>query len=84
VDTTTAIAHRLRRAQALALRAELAMTIAQVLLWVSLIGLVVALAAWARRRLTHSELRRDAAAPTSPAAERSTPEADGEAPPGQR
>jgi len=82
VDTTTAIAHRLRQARALALRAELAMTIAQILFWVSLIGVAVGLAAWAHRRLSRGEPQdgSEAAASASQSAEWSAPEAGGEIP----
>lgn len=61
MSTTTAVANRARQARGIALRAQLAWTLTQILLWVSLIGAVGAALLWARRRLTYreAESRRD-------------------------
>lgn len=48
--TLRALAHRLRQARAVALRAELAVTGAQILFWVALIGVLAGLAMRLRRR----------------------------------
>lgn len=48
--TLKAVAHRLRQARAVALRAELAVTGAQILFWVALIGVLAGLALRLRRR----------------------------------
>ncbi|WP_156771920.1 hypothetical protein [Mycobacterium sp. 1245805.9] len=47
--TSRALVHRLRQARAVVLRAELALTGAQILFWVALIGVPVGLALRARR-----------------------------------
>ncbi|MHA7649560.1 hypothetical protein ACX9NE_07320 [Mycobacterium sp. ML4] len=52
MNTTKAVAHRVGQARGLALRAQLAWMVTQLLFWLSLIGGVVAVALWARRRLT--------------------------------
>lgn len=61
MSTTRAVAHRARQARGIALRAQLAWALTQILLWVSLIGAVGAALLWARRRLTdrEAESRRD-------------------------
>lgn len=48
--TLKALAHRLRQARAVALRAELAVTAAQILFWIALIGVLAGLALRLRRR----------------------------------
>ncbi|OBK49702.1 hypothetical protein [Mycobacterium sp. 1081908.1] len=58
-----ALAHRLRQARAVALRAQLALTGAQILFWVALIGAPVGLALRARRRRARRELPRSGGAP---------------------
>jgi hypothetical protein len=53
------VVHRLRQARTAALRAELAVTAAQILFWAALIGLVAGLAL----RLRHRRTRRDPPTP---------------------
>ncbi|SPM31435.1 hypothetical protein [Mycobacterium terramassiliense] len=48
--TWNALAHRMRQARTVALRAELALTGAQILFWVALIGVLAGLALRVRRR----------------------------------
>ncbi|OBF62506.1 hypothetical protein A5787_16370 [Mycobacterium sp. 852002-50816_SCH5313054-b] len=48
--TLKALAHRLRQVRAVALRAELAVTGAQILFWAALIGVLAGLALRLRRR----------------------------------
>jgi hypothetical protein len=48
--TLKALIHRLRQARAMALRAELAVTGAQILFWAALIGVLAGLALRLRRR----------------------------------
>ncbi|ORW27264.1 hypothetical protein AWB91_02860 [Mycobacterium paraense] len=48
--TLKALMHRLRQARAMALRAELAVTGAQILFWAALIGVLAGLALRLRRR----------------------------------
>ena len=47
MNRTKAVAHRARQARGLALRAQLALTLTQILLWVSLIGGVAVALLWA-------------------------------------
>lgn len=54
VDTSNAIAHRVRQARTAALRAQLALTLTQILLWLSLIAGVITVAVWLRRRILAS------------------------------
>ncbi|MDP7705301.1 hypothetical protein [Mycobacterium sp. TY815] len=70
MNTTKAVAHRVGQARGLALRAQLAWMLTQLLFWLSVIGGVVTLALWTRRRLTAGA--RTAAAATTP----SVPPAD--------
>lgn len=63
MTTTKAVAHRVGQARTLALRAQIAMTLTQLLLWPALIGAAVAVALWARRRLTGSAQETSASAP---------------------
>jgi hypothetical protein len=65
MTTTKAVAHRVRQARTAALRAQLALTLTQLLLWVSLIGVVIAAALWAKRRIMPGEQT----APVSPPSE---------------
>jgi hypothetical protein len=58
----SALVYRLRRARAMALRAELAMTGAQILFWLTLIGALVAVGVRLRRRLSQPELPKPAEA----------------------
>ncbi|HTY33812.1 hypothetical protein [Mycobacterium sp.] len=55
--TFNALVHRLRQARAMALRAELAVTGAQILFWMALIGVVAGLALrlWTRHRQADPE-----------------------------
>jgi hypothetical protein len=82
VNTTKTLAHRLRRVRAVVLRAELALTIAQILSWISLIGVPVGLALWAHHRRTPNKLPDwgEAGVRTSNSGERPAPEADDELP----
>lgn len=66
MTTTKAVAHRVGQARGLAVRAQLAWMLTQLLFWLSLIGGVAAVALWARRRLTAGA--RTAAASTTPPA----------------
>lgn len=52
MNTTKAVAHRVGQARGLALRAQLAWMLTQLLFWLALIGGVAVVAMWARRRLT--------------------------------
>ncbi|WP_156766723.1 hypothetical protein [Mycobacterium sp. E2327] len=54
----TALVHRLRQARGVLLRAQLALTGAQILFWVTLIGAPVGLALRARQRRMRRELPR--------------------------
>ncbi|HTY32061.1 hypothetical protein [Mycobacterium sp.] len=55
--TLKALAHRLRQARAVALRAELTVTAAQILFWAALIGVLsgLALRAWRRHQGSQPE-----------------------------
>ncbi|PJE24798.1 MAG: hypothetical protein CK431_04280 [Mycobacterium sp.] len=66
MTTTKAVAHRVGQARELAVRAQLAWMLTQLAFWLSLIGGVVAVALWARRRLTAGA--QTAAASTTPSA----------------
>jgi HAMP domain-containing protein len=66
MNTTKAVAHRVGQARGLALRAQLAWILTQLVFLLSLIGGVVAVALWARRRLT-AGVQAGAAATTPPA-----------------
>lgn len=52
MTTTKTIAHRAGQARGLALRAQLAWMLTQLLFWLSVIAGVAAVALWARGRLT--------------------------------
>jgi hypothetical protein len=67
VNRTKAVAHRARQARGLALRAELALTLFQILLWMSVIGGVAVALLWLRRRASTEE--QPTPAPTSPIAD---------------
>jgi hypothetical protein len=54
-STTRGLVHRLRQARAVALRAQLAMTGAQVLFWVALVGVLLGLALRMRRHWAHRD-----------------------------
>ncbi|OBK26927.1 hypothetical protein A5634_24295 [Mycobacterium asiaticum] len=66
MNTTKAVAHRARQARGLALRAQLAWMLAQLLLWVLLIGAVVGAAVWAWHRFKSGPDSGTASAPASP------------------
>jgi hypothetical protein len=70
VNRTKAVAHRVGQARRLALRAELALTLTQILLWVSLIGGVAVALLWLRRRASPTE--QATPAPASPIADGSS------------
>jgi hypothetical protein len=53
--TLRALVHRLRQARAVVLRAELAVTVAQILFWGALIGVLAGLALRARRHRSRRE-----------------------------
>ncbi|OBI83435.1 hypothetical protein A9X01_20735 [Mycobacterium asiaticum] len=63
MDRTKAVAHRLGQARSALLRAQLALTLSQLLLWVSLIGGVVGAALLFVRRRAHAAEQSAAAAP---------------------
>ncbi|WP_118915524.1 hypothetical protein [Mycobacterium shigaense] len=63
-STTTKIVHRLRQARVVILRAQLAVTGAQLLLWVALIGVLVGLGTRVLGRRRHA--RANAVASTTP------------------
>jgi hypothetical protein len=64
--TLRALVHRLRQARSAVLRAQLALTGAQMLFWVALIGTPVALALRARQRMRRDlPTSGDAAAPVN-------------------
>ncbi len=65
--TLKALAHRLRQVRAVALRAELAVTGAQILFWLALIGVVAGLVLRLRRR-RQNPLQQPTSADTTPAA----------------
>ncbi len=65
--TLKALVHRLRQARAVALRAELAVTGAQILFWAALIGVLAGLAL-RLRRLGRTPPQQPSSADTTPAA----------------
>jgi hypothetical protein len=73
-STTRVLVHRLRQARAVALRAQLALTGAQILFWVTLVGVLVGLALRMRR---HWALRDDAPDDASAPQEFSSPTTTG-------
>lgn len=54
MNTTKALAHRVRQLRGAVLRAEVALTVAQVLFWMTLVGVLVGLGLRAARRRTES------------------------------
>jgi LPXTG-motif cell wall-anchored protein len=62
-----ALAHRLRQARAVALRAELAVTGAQILFWLALIGVLAGLALRLLRRRRQTPAQQPSSAETTPA-----------------
>ena len=70
MNRTKAVAHRVSQARGLALRAQLALTLTQILLWISLIGGVAVALLWLRRRASPNQRPTPAAA--SPIADTSS------------
>ena len=68
--TLKALAHRLRQARAVALRAELTVTAAQILFWAALIGVLAGLALRLRRH--------DQTPPQQPSSAKATPAVTGD------
>ncbi|WP_155767813.1 hypothetical protein [Mycobacterium asiaticum] len=68
MDKTKAVAHRLGQARSALLRAQLALTLSQLLFWVSLIGGVVGAALLFVRRRAHAAEQTAAASPQPAAA----------------
>lgn len=68
MDKTKAVAHRLAHARSALLRAQLALTLSQLLFWASLIGGVVGAALLLVRRRAHAAEQSAAAAPQPAAA----------------